>query len=53
VLAHALGFAVGLGIGAAAALKAVARVLDRVPQWLAGLFALFPLALAWIRALSS
>jgi len=53
VLAHALGFAVGLGIGAAAALKAVARVLDRVPQWLAGLFALFPLVLAWIRALSS
>ncbi len=53
VLAHALGFAVGLGIGAVAALKAATRVLDRVPQWLAGLLALLTLALAWIRALSS
>jgi hypothetical protein len=53
VLAHALGFVVGLGAGAVAALKAAARVLDRVPQWLAGLLALLPLALAWVRALSS
>jgi membrane associated rhomboid family serine protease len=53
VLAHALGFVVGLGAGAAAALQAVSRVLDRVPQWLAGLLALVPLALAWIRALGS
>jgi rhomboid protease GluP len=53
VLAHALGFAVGLGVGAVAALKAAARVLDRVPQWLAGLLALLPLVVAWIRALSS
>jgi rhomboid protease GluP len=53
VLAHALGFAVGLGAGTVAGLKAVARVLDRVPQWLAGLLALLPLMLAWIRALSS
>jgi len=28
-------------------------VLDRVPQWLAGLLALLALLLAWIRALSS
>jgi rhomboid protease GluP len=53
VLAHALGFVVGLGAGAVAALKAAGRVLDRVPQWLAGLLALLPLALAWVRALSS
>jgi rhomboid protease GluP len=53
VLAHALGFAVGLGAGAVAAVAAAARVLDRVPQWLAGLLALIPLVLAWIRALSS
>ena len=53
VLAHALGFVVGLAAGAVAALKAAGRVLDRVPQWLAGLLALLPLALAWVRALSS
>ncbi|MBS0418880.1 MAG: rhomboid family intramembrane serine protease [Proteobacteria bacterium] len=53
VLAHALGFAVGLGGGAIAALKAATRMLDRVPQWLAGLLALLPLVLAWARALSS
>ena len=53
VLAHALGFVVGLGAGAVAAWKAAGRVLDRVPQWLAGLLALLPLALAWVRALSS
>jgi rhomboid protease GluP len=53
VLAHALGFFVGLGTGAAAALQAASRVLDRVPQWLTGLLALAPLAVAWIRALGS
>lgn len=53
VLAHALGFFVGLGAGAAAALQAASRVLDRVPQWLTGLLALVPLAVAWIRALGS
>jgi membrane associated rhomboid family serine protease len=53
VLAHALGFGVGVGAGAVAALPIVARVLDRVPQWLAGALALIPLIWAWIRALSS
>jgi rhomboid protease GluP len=53
VVAHALGFAVGLLAGAGAALKSVSRVLDRVPQWLAGLLALVPLVVGWIRALSS
>jgi rhomboid protease GluP len=53
VVAHALGFAVGLLAGAGAALESVSRVLNRVPQWLAGLLALVPLAVGWIRALSS
>jgi len=53
VLAHALGFAVGLGVGMVAALKPAARVLDRVPQWLAGLLAVLPLVVAWSKALSS
>jgi membrane associated rhomboid family serine protease len=53
VLAHALGFGMGLCAGAVAARAAAARVLDRVPQWLAGLLALLPLILAWIRALGS
>jgi rhomboid protease GluP len=53
VLAHALGFAVGLLAGAGAAFESAARMLNRVPQWLAGLLAVVPLAAAWIRALSS
>jgi hypothetical protein len=53
VLAHALGFAVGLLAGAGAALESVSRVLNRVPQWLAGLLALVPVVVGWIRALSS
>jgi rhomboid protease GluP len=53
VVAHALGFTVGLGLGAAAALPAVTRMLARVPQWLAGLAALAPLVAAWIQALTS
>jgi rhomboid protease GluP len=53
VLAHALGFAVGMLAGAVAALKAVFRLLNRVPQWVAGLLALVPLVVSWIRALRS
>jgi rhomboid protease GluP len=53
VAAHALGFAVGLLAGAGAALESVSRVLDRVPQWLAALLALVPVAVGWIRALGS
>jgi hypothetical protein len=44
---------VGLCAGTVAAVATTARLLDRVPQWLAGLLALVPLLLAWIRALSS
>lgn len=53
VVAHALGFGVGLLAGAGAALEPASRVLNRVPQWLAGVLALIPLAVGWIRALSS
>lgn len=53
VLAHALGFAVGLSAGAGVAVKSASRLLNRVPQWLAGLLAFVPLAAGWIRALSS
>jgi rhomboid protease GluP len=53
VAAHVLGFSVGLLFGAAAAIAPVARLLNRVPQWLAGLLALMPLAAAWMSALSS
>jgi membrane associated rhomboid family serine protease len=53
VAAHVLGFAVGIVFGAGAALAPAARMLDRAPQWLAGLFALTPLVAAWLSALSS
>jgi membrane associated rhomboid family serine protease len=53
VVAHGLGFAVGALFGAAATLRPVRRVLDQVPQWLAGLAALTPIAVAWIYALRS
>jgi rhomboid protease GluP len=53
VVAHALGFAVGLLAGAGVARESAARLLNRVPQWLAGLLALAPLVVGWIRALSS
>ena len=54
VMAHALGFGVGLlGGVAVAALKPASGLLSRTPQWLTGLLALVPLLLAWIRALSS
>lgn len=54
VVAHALGFVVGLMAGVAvAALKPASRILGRTPQWLTGVLALVPLLVAWIRALSS
>ncbi len=53
VLAHALGFAVGMLAGAGAALESASRLLNRMPQWLAGLLALIPLVVGWTRALSS
>jgi membrane associated rhomboid family serine protease len=52
VVAHVLGFTVGCLLGATAGLPAVARVLERVPQWLAGTAALASLAVAWCFALA-
>ena len=53
ILAHLLGFIVGCLLGAAAGIGAVERILNRVPQWLAGLSALACLAVAWGYALAS
>jgi membrane associated rhomboid family serine protease len=53
VAAHALGFVVGLLVGAGVSVRAVARVLDRVPQWVSGLLALVPIVVSWVRALTS
>ena len=53
VVAHLLGFTVGCLFGATAGFGAVERVLDRLPQWLAGLGALASLAAAWTFALMS
>lgn len=51
IAAHLLGFAVGGLLGAAAGVTAVQGVLPRIPQWLAGLGALAPIAGSWILAL--
>jgi membrane associated rhomboid family serine protease len=51
LVAHALGFIVGVLIGSVAALPAIERALRRVPQWLSGLGALASIALAWTCAL--
>jgi membrane associated rhomboid family serine protease len=53
VAAHVLGFAVGLLLGAGAALALVSRMLNRMPQWLTGLLALVPLVAGWLAALRS
>jgi membrane associated rhomboid family serine protease len=47
IVAHVLGFAFGCVLGAAAALPRVQTVLDRVPQWLAGVAAVAQLGIAW------
>ena len=53
IVAHAMGFMVGCLFGAAAGTGAVERILNRIPQWLAGMGALAALAVAWGYALSS
>jgi membrane associated rhomboid family serine protease len=53
VAAHVLGFLVGLLLGAGAALAPLSRMLNRVPQWLAGVLALVPIVAGWISALRS
>jgi len=52
VAAHALGFAVGLLSGAAVSLPGIARVLNRLPQTVAGLLALTPIVVSWVCAMS-
>jgi rhomboid protease GluP len=53
VVAHIMGFLVGLLVGAAAALVSVRGALARVPQWLGGIGALASIALPWAIALLS
>ncbi|HLQ13415.1 MAG TPA: rhomboid family intramembrane serine protease [Steroidobacteraceae bacterium] len=52
LVAHALGFITGCLLGALAALGAVAGLLQRLPQWLAGFIAVGSLAIAWACALA-
>jgi rhomboid protease GluP len=53
IVGHVSGFAMGLLLGATAALPRWRRLLDRIPQWLSGAVALGSLAVAWICALRS
>jgi rhomboid protease GluP len=53
LVSHVAGFAVGILLGATAALPWCRRLLDRVPQWLAGAAALASIAIAWTFALLS
>ena len=50
---HLAGFVVGILLGATAALPWYRRLLDRVPQWVAGGAALASMAIAWTFALLS
>jgi membrane associated rhomboid family serine protease len=51
VIAHALGFGMGLLLGAAASRAAARRLLRRVPQWLTGCLAVAQITLTWYLAL--
>jgi membrane associated rhomboid family serine protease len=53
LIAHVLGFGVGLLLGALAATPSIRTALERVPGWLAGLAALASITLAWGFALRS
>lgn len=53
VMAHILGFGVGLLLGATAALPVVSRRLHDLRQWPAGLTAIAIMAAAWALALTS
>ena len=53
LVGHLAGFVAGLMLGAIAALPWSRRMLDRVPQWLAGAVALASIAIAWAFALHS
>jgi membrane associated rhomboid family serine protease len=51
VVAHALGFGVGLLLGAVASRPLMRKLSDQVPQWITGLLAVAQIALAWFLAL--
>lgn len=53
IMAHLLGFMIGVLLGATAALPAIRRRLHDVPQWPAGLAAIAIMAVAWALALAS
>lgn len=53
VMAHLLGFGIGVAFGAIAALPALRRRLHDLPQWPAGLAAVAIMAAAWGLALAS
>jgi membrane associated rhomboid family serine protease len=53
LIAHVLGFGVGIVLGALAATPVIRQALARVPEWLAGLLALAQLTAAWALALRS
>lgn len=53
IMAHVLGFGIGVLLGAIAALPAVTRRLHDLPQWPAGIAAMAILAAAWGLALVS
>jgi membrane associated rhomboid family serine protease len=51
VIAHALGFGMGLLLGAVSSRARVRSLLERIPQWLTGVLALAQIALTWYLAL--
>jgi len=52
LVGHVAGFGVGVALGVLVALPAAQRTLLRLPQWVAGSFALASLAIAWACALA-
>jgi rhomboid protease GluP len=52
LVAHAMGFAIGIALGALLATRAVELALNRVPQWLTGLAAVGSVLAAWAWALT-
>ncbi len=53
VVAHVAGFVMGVLIGAVVGIESVRRVVQRVPQWIAGAVAIAMVAVAWVFALTS
>jgi rhomboid protease GluP len=53
LVGHVAGFVAGVLLGAAAAQPRLRQMLDRMPQWLAGMLALGQVVVAWCCALVS